>query len=323
MDYPTTSAELRELLTSGVPLLMGGALPCWPLAGVETEAEPVSLSSLNKEITVVAEDLRVTVGVGAPMGEIEKAAGEHGFELFGDPLLDERATLYDLAISGYLSRMQPSGGRRLGQLNGVRTPTPDSDELILLGCITAKGVTGYNLARSGVVGRPSLPVLIYELTLKPRRKPRLAFTRSFPTYSEALSFALPKDTPLWGAPGLGGVEVLYSVGRVELAAWVAGGRAEDGSTILTGLGFTELEPEDWVRKKEGLRGRLPVDISVVVAFEPPDDAEGVVALFGYPLAGPWLAFYSELPGEIPKPPANIVLEELWPGARLVPAATVV
>ncbi len=322
MDSPKTATELRELLTSGVPLLMGGALPCRPLAGVETEAEPVSLSSLNKEITVVAEDLRVTAGVGAPIGEIERAAEKSGFELFGDPLLDERATLYDLAISGYLSRMQPAGGMRLGQLNGVRTPTPDSDVLVLLGCITAKGVTGYNLARSGVIGRPSLPVPAYELTLKPRRNPRLAFTRSFPIYSETLSFALPKDTPLWSAPGLGGVELLHSVGRVELTAWVAGGRAEEGSTILAGLGFTELEPEDWVRKKAGLREGLPGDILAVVAFEPPEDAEGV-AVFGYPLAGPWVAFYETPPDEVPTPPANIVLEELWPGARLVPAATVV
>jgi hypothetical protein len=316
MNPPTTAAELRDLLLKGVPLMPGGALPSWPLAGVASSGEPVPLSSLGDEITVVAEDLRVTAGIGAPLGDIELEAEGHGFELFGDPLADPRATLFDLALSGFLSRMQPGGGRRLGQLNGVHTPTPDSAEPVLLGCITAKGVTGYNLARSGVVGRPSLPVLAYELTLKPRRTPRASFSLDFPNYGGALGFALPKDGPLWRAPGLGGVELISSEGRTGLAAWVAGSRADEGGGVLRGLGFSELEPEGWVRKKEGLRDGLVADTAVAVTFEPPGEG-GIV--FGYPLAGPWLVFHAD-PPEFP-PPVNVVLDELWPEARLTPAAT--
>jgi hypothetical protein len=210
---------------------------------------------------------------------------------------------------------------RLGRLNGLWTPIPESDETILIGCITAKGVTGYNLARSGVVGRPSLPALRYELTLKPRRTPRLAFSRSFPTCLEALELALPKDTPLWSAPGLGGVELLYSKGRAELAAWVCGALAGEGGARLTGLGFREMEPGDWLGKKAELRERH--DVSVCATIESPEGTTDASAVFGYPLAGPWVAFYEAPPAVVPTPPANIVLEELWPGARLVPAATVV
>jgi len=284
---------------------------------VDEVGEPIFLASLSKEITVHPADLRVTAGVGAFLGDIETQAERHGLELFGDPLADPRATLYDLALSGFLVKMQPSGGRRLGQLNGVRTPIPDSDEVILLGCITAKGVTGYNLARSGVIGRPSLPVLAYELTLKPRREPRVSYAKSYSNYAEALAFSLPKDGPLWRAPGLGGVELIASGGKVELAAWVAGRRANEGAEALAGLGFTELGPGEWARRKAELRKNLSVEARVTVSFEPPEGGDAVV---GDPLAGPWLAFYENSPGVL-APPPNVVLEELWPDARLTPAAT--
>ncbi|MCX7022800.1 MAG: hypothetical protein NTW26_11110 [bacterium] len=318
MEAPRTAADLRKMLTGGVPLLVGGALRAWPVAGVEPAGEPVSLSLLNGEIAVTPEDLRVTAGVGATLGDIEKEAERVGLELFGDPLTDPRATIYDLALSGFLSRMQPAGGRRLGQLNGVRTPTPDSDAPVLLGCITAKGVTGYNLARSGAIGRPSLPVLAYEFSLKPRREPRLSYVKTFSDYAGALAFSLPKDGPLWSAPGLGGAELISSGGRVELAAWVAGGRADEGGKTLAGLGFTESEPGEWVRRKAELREGLPVGARVAVGFEPPEGGHAVV---GDPLAGPWLAFYEDPPAGVSAPPPNVVLEELWPDARLAPAAT--
>jgi hypothetical protein len=319
MEAPRTAAELRKMLTGGVPLCVGGAHSAWPLAGAEEAGEPASLSLLNGEIAVVAEDLRVTAGAGASIGDIEREAERHGFELFGDPLSDPAATLYDLALAGFFSRMQPAGGRRLGQLNGVRTPTPESDEAILLGCITAKGVTGYNLARPGVVGRPSLPVLSYELTLKPRREPRASLVNKFTSYTDALEFALPKDGPLWRAPGLGGVELLASGDGAELAAWTAGRRADEGAEALAGLGFAGLEPAEWMRRKARLREDLPDGARAVVGFEPPEGPGGKI--FGDPLAGPWLVFYEDPPaGEAPPPP-NVVLGELWPEARLVPAAT--
>jgi hypothetical protein len=317
MEAPTTAADFSKMLTGGVPLLVGGAFRAWPVAGVEPAGEPVSLSHLNNEITVTPADLRVTAGVGAALGDIEKEAERHGLELFGDPLTDPRATIYDLALSGFLSKMQPGGGRRLGQLNGVRTPVPDSDEVILLGCITAKGVTGYNLARSGVVGRPSLPVLAYEFSLKPRREPRSSFVKNFSDYAGALAFSLPKDGPLWSAPGLGGVELIASGDLAELAAWVAGRRADEGAEVLAGLGFTELEPGEWAKRKAEVRENLAVGARVAVGFEPPEGGDAVV---GDPLAGPWLAFYEDPPC-ISAPPPNVVLEELWPDARLTPAAT--
>ena len=317
MEAPRTAADFSTMLTGGVPLLVGGALRAWPLAGIERAGEPVSLSRLNGEIIVAAEDLRVTAGVGAPIGDIEQEAERRGLELFGDPLTDPRATLYDLALSGFLDRMQPAGGRRLGQLNGVRTPMPESDAPVLVGCITAKGVTGYNLARSGVVGRPSLPVFAYELTLKPRRGPRISFVKKFSDYAGALAFSLPKDGPLWAAPGLGGVELIASGDVAELAAWVAGKRADEGGKILAGLGFTESGPGEWVKRKAELRESLPIGARVVVGFEPPEGGNAVVA---DPLAGPWLAFYEDPPAGVSAPPPNVVLEELWPDARLVPAA---
>lgn len=319
MEAPTSAAELRKMLTGGVPLCVGGALRAWPVAGVGESGEPVSLAFLNGEIVVAAADLRVTAGVGAAIGDIEKEAERHGFELFGDPLTDPQATIYDLALSGFLDRMQPAGGRRLGQLNGVRTPMPESDAPVLVGCITAKGVTGYNLARSGVVGRPSLPVFAYELTLKPRREPRISFVKKFSAYTEALAFALPKDGPLWRAPGLGGVELLASGETAELAAWVAGMRADEGGKALAGLGFTESGPGEWARKKAEIRADLPNDRRITFGFEPPEEPGG--KMFGDPLAGPWLAFYDGPPAEASAPPPNILLEELWPEARLVPAAT--
>jgi FAD/FMN-containing dehydrogenase len=319
MEAPRTAAELRDMLTGGVPLLVGGALRAFPLAGAEEPGEPVSLSSLNGDITVFAEDLRVTAGAGAALGDIEREAERHGYELFGDPLTDPRATLYDLALSGFLSRMQPAGGRRLVQLNGVRTPTPESDEPVLVGCITAKGVTGYNLARSGVIGRPSLPVTAYELTLKPRREPRASFVRLFENYTDALAFALPKDGPLWRTPGLAGVELLAPGDSAELAAWVAGRRADEGGKTLADLGFTGLVPGEWARKKGEIRKGMPAGTRATVGFEPPEVPGGKI--FGYPLAGPWLVFHADQPTDVPLPPANVVLEELWPGSQLTPAAT--
>jgi|GEM_PF-3546021 len=319
MKAPRTAADFSKMLTGGVPFIVGGALRAWPLAGGQGTGEPVSLSLLNGEIGIVAADLRVTAGVGATLGDIEKEAERHGFELFGDPLTDPRATIYDLALAGFFDRMQPAGGRRLGQLNGVRTPTPESDAPVLVGCLTAKGVTGYNLARSGVVGRPSLPVLAYELTLKPRREPRISFVKKFPDYADALAFSLPKDGPLWSAPGLGGAELIASGDFGELAAWVAGMRADGGGEILTGLGFAELEPGEWARKKAEIRQKLPDDWRVTVGFEPPEEPGG--KMFGDPLAGPWLTFCENPPAGINAPPPNVVLEELWPEARLVPAAT--
>ncbi len=319
MEAPRTAADLRGMLTGGVPLVVGGALRAFPLAGKKGTGEPVSLALLNGEIVVEAEDLRVTAGVGATIGDIEKEAERRGFELFGDPLTDPQATIYDLALSGFLDRMQPAGGRRLGQLNGVRTPMPESASPVLLGCITAKGVTGYNLARSGVVGRPSLPVIAYELTLKPRREPRISFVKIFSAYPEALTFSLPKDGPLWRTPGLGGVELLASGETAELAAWVAGRRADEGGKALAGLGFTGLGPGEWARKKAEIRQKLPDGARVAVGFEPPEEPEAVV--FGDPLAGPWLQFYESPPAGESAPPPNIVLEELWPQARLSPAAT--
>src|SRR4030043_248116 len=108
MDAPTSAADFRKMLTGGVPLLVGGAFRAWPVAGIKATGEPGSLASRNGEITVTPADLRVTAGVGAPIGDIEKEAERHGFELFGDPLTDPRAAKYDPAPPGVLSREEPA-----------------------------------------------------------------------------------------------------------------------------------------------------------------------------------------------------------------------
>src|SRR4030042_1680934 len=78
MAAPTSAADFRKMLTGGVPLLVGGAFRAWPVAGIKATGEPVSLASLNGEITVTPADLRVTAGVGAPIGGIEKEGERPG-----------------------------------------------------------------------------------------------------------------------------------------------------------------------------------------------------------------------------------------------------
>lgn len=314
MERPNSSAELRDLLSTPAPLLCQGRLRGLALSQIEAGGfERVGLGGLDAGIEVHAADLRATVGVGASLADIEAAAAEVDFCFLELPLLDPRATLYDLALAGVLSRFQPAGGRLAGRVTGLWTPTPNSSEALLIGCRTAKGVAGYNLARTALLCRPSLPAQRYEILLMPRRGASACYRRDFPGYAVALEFAVDKNGPLWRVPGLTAVELLADDTGATLAVSRAGRYPDEAAEELQKLGFTTLEPAAWHRRKAGLLTSL-AEVRSAVSVEPPTPAE---TAYGDPLAGPWLYAAADNPA----PVLNPVLEELWPRARLIPAAT--
>lgn len=321
MEGPRSAAELRELLSTPASLLFQGRSRGLALAAVgEDEFERVALSGLDATLEVHAADLRATVGASVTLGGLEAAAGEAGYRFLGCPLLDPGATLYDLASARVFERFRPGGPRLAGQVTGLWTPTPGSAEPLLLGCRTAKGVAGYNLARTALLGLPSLPVTRYEVLLKPGSGTSACLRRAFADYSSARVFLGERAVELWGLPGLTGAEVLADVAGADLAVSCAGVHRDRTRKRLTDLGFERLEPDDWhVRKRRLLAELDGRPLSLTTEFPANDSLSGLL-IYGAPPTGPWLFSADDW---VVSERTNPVLGELWPEARLVPAVTVV
>ena len=321
MEVPRTAAELRELLSTPASLLFQGRSRGLALAAVgEDEYERVGLSGLDDTLEVHVADLRATVGASVTLGGLEAAAGEAGYCFLGCPLFDPGATLYDLASARVFDRFRPGGPRLAGQVTGLWTPTPGFAEPLLLGCRTAKGVAGYNLARTALLGLPSLPVTSYEVLLKPGSRMSASLRRAFADCSAARVFLGERAVELWGLPGLIGAEVLADGAGADLAISCAGVHRDRTRKRLTDLGFEPLEPDDWhARKRRRLAALDGRPLSLTTEFPANGSLSGLL-IYGAPPTGPWLAAVDE---RIATERINPVLGELWPEARLVPAVTVV
>jgi len=249
--HPTTPGELRELLSEPTPRLYRGNLTATPLTEI-VDYETVELGGLDDSVELHAADLRLTAGAGVTLDKIEQTAAGAGLEFIGSPLLEPTATIYDLAIAGIFAQTQPRGGRLAGQVTGLWTPTPESESPLLLGVRTAKGVTGYNLARAGLLGVPSLPAVRYELRLRAARQPKLAFVRGFSCITKAKEFQEAAGGRFWSLPGLAGVEMLELEDETRLAIWLC----EDEEQAIAPAGFLSFEPMEWLQLKAELRESL-------------------------------------------------------------------
>lgn len=251
---PTTPGELRELLAEPTPRLYRGTLTTAPIGRTDEAAnyETVELGGLDDSVELHAADLCLTAGAGATLGEIEEIATRAGFEFIGSPLLTPTATIYDLALAGVFAQTQPRGGRLAGQVTGLWTPVPESETPLLLGVRTAKGVTGYNLARAGLLGVPSLPAVGYELRLRAARQPKRTYVRGFSSTADAREFQQADGGRFWSLSGLGGIELLELQDKVRLAVWLYGERTDAPA------GFRLLNPTDWHQWKADLRESLTI-----------------------------------------------------------------
>jgi len=246
--HPTTPADLRELLSEPTPRLYRGNLTAVPFTET-VDYETVELGGLGRSVQLHSADLHLTAGAGATLEEIEQVASSAGLEFIGSPLLEPTATIYDLALAGIFTQTQPRGGQLAGQVTGLWTPTPESVTPLLLGVRTAKGVTGYNLARAGLLGVPSLPAVRYELRLRAARRSKQAFVRSFPSTVEAIEFQQADGGRFWSLSGLGGAELLELKNEVRLAIWFC----EDEERAIAPADFLSLEPIIWHQLKAKLR----------------------------------------------------------------------
>ncbi len=165
---------IRACLVEGTPLVPTSNDTKPPLLAAETDHCTVSLATMNQVNDYAADDLTITVGVGAKLADIQRIVGTAGQRLTVEVPTPKKRAVGSTIGMGHQGFLGTTLGSLADQVLGIKAISGDGRRLAGGGRVV-KNVTGYDFVRL-LCGSAGGLGIVTEVTFRLRPKPPMEKT---------------------------------------------------------------------------------------------------------------------------------------------------